>query len=104
MCCDPDGRLYVGSTADLERRLLRHRRDEAGWTRGRDPREFVHSECLASRAEAMRRKRSVKRGKTNRELRNRFGDRDGRAHPSTEGLPEEPSPIVRTHISRTNQP
>ena len=66
---NPEGRLYIGFTADLERRLQQHQEGKAGWTRGRGPWELVLSETFANRTEAMRRERSLKRGKANQELR-----------------------------------
>jgi putative endonuclease len=66
---NPEGRLYIGFTANLERRLQQHQEDKAGWTRGRGPWELVLSETFTNRTEAMRRERSLKRGKANHELR-----------------------------------
>ena len=59
---NPQGRLYVGSTFDLERRVLQHQGDEGGWTRGRGPWELVHYEHFHNRAEAMGRERELKSG------------------------------------------
>ena len=64
-----EGRLYIGSTSDLERRVRRHRNDEGGWTRGRGPWKLVHKGTFDSRAQAMKRERSLKSGRTNIELR-----------------------------------
>ena len=69
---NPQGRLYVGFTTDLERRLAQHRNDEGGWTRGRGPWELVHYATFADRVEALRHERNLKRGGTNQELRKRF--------------------------------
>ena len=66
------GRLYVGFTTDLERRVRQHKEGEGGWTRSRGPWELVHFESFATRAEAMQRERNLKRGKTNQELRERL--------------------------------
>ena len=67
-----EGRLYVGFTTDLERRVRQHQEDKGGWTSGRGPWELVHHESFSDRVEAMRRERNLKRGKTNQELRRRF--------------------------------
>jgi len=67
-----EGRLYVGFTTDLERRLRQHQQGEAGWTRGRGPWELALCEMFTDRAEAMRRERSLKSGKANQELRKHF--------------------------------
>ena len=67
-----EGRLYVGFTTDLERRVRQHQEDKGGWTSRRGPWELVHHESFSDRVEAMRRERNLKRGKTNQELRRRF--------------------------------
>ena len=67
-----EGRLYVGFTTDLDRRLCQHQQGEAGWTSGRGPWELVFCETFTDKAEAMRRERSLKSGKENQELRKHF--------------------------------
>ncbi|MFC1978130.1 GIY-YIG nuclease family protein [Chloroflexota bacterium] len=67
-----DGRLYIGFTTDLERRLAQHQEGEGGWTQERGPWELVHHERFDNRAEAMKRERNLKRGRQNMELRKRF--------------------------------
>ena len=69
---NPQGRLYVGFTTDLERRVGQHQAGEGGWTHSRGPWELVHFETFTRRAEALRRERDLKRGRTNQELRERF--------------------------------
>lgn len=66
---NPEGRLYIGFTADLERRVQQHQQGEGGWTRGQGPWELAHFETFDDRSEAMRRERKLKRGKLNQELR-----------------------------------
>ena len=66
---NPDGRLYIGFTADLEKRVRQHQENKGGWTRGRGPWELVQWETYDNRSEAMRRERKLKQGKTNKELR-----------------------------------
>ncbi len=68
-----EGRLYVGFTADLKRRMGQHRDNEGGWTRDKGPWELVFYEAFANRSEALRRERSLKRGRANQCLRIRFG-------------------------------
>jgi putative endonuclease len=70
---NPQGRLYVGFTTDLERRVCQHQAGEGGWTHSHGPRELVHFETFTTRPEALRRERNLKRGRTNQELRERFG-------------------------------
>jgi len=70
---NPAGRLYVGFTTDLERRLQQHQNGESRWTRGRGPWELVQVETFTHRVEALRRERALKGGKHNQELRKRYG-------------------------------
>ena len=66
---NPEGRLYIGFTTDLDTRVRQHQDGEGGWTRGRGPWKLVHHETFAKRREAMRRERSLKRGGANQALR-----------------------------------
>jgi putative endonuclease len=59
---NPAGRLYIGQTADLKRRLAEHERGFGGWTRQRGPWELILEETYANRSEAMRRERVLKSG------------------------------------------
>ncbi len=66
---NPEGRLYIGFTTDLDRRVSQHQDSDGGWTRGRGPWELVHHETFTGRAEAMHRERILKRGQANQDLR-----------------------------------
>jgi len=55
-----DGELYVGSAADVHRRLWRHNAGLVRSTRHRRPLALVYVEAHASRSEAMRRERHLK--------------------------------------------
>ena len=66
---NPQGRLYIGFTADLEKRVKQHQEGKAGWTRSRGPWVLTWSEAFEDRAEAMKRERRLKTGKSNQELR-----------------------------------
>jgi putative endonuclease len=66
---NPAGRLYIGQTADLERRLLQHQSGESRWTAARGPWELAHTEDFPTRAEAMAREKALKRGRLNEQLR-----------------------------------
>lgn len=68
-----DGRLYIGFTANLTKRVRQHQEGKGGWTRGRGPWELVYCETFTNRLEAIRRERKLKRGKPNQELRIRLG-------------------------------
>lgn len=57
-----DGTLYCGIALDVAARLAQHRAGKgAKYTRGRAPLELVYQEACASRSEALRRERAVKR-------------------------------------------
>lgn len=66
---NPQGRIYIGFTTHLEKRIQQHQQGEAGWTRARGPWKLVLCETFSDRSEAMRRERSLKKGKANQELR-----------------------------------
>ena len=79
---NPQGRLYVGFTEDIERRVKQHQENQGGWTRGKGPWELAYHEVFASRDEALRRERNLKRGEQNQELRNRLGPEAQKRRPS----------------------
>ena len=57
-----DGTLYTGWTDDLKKRLDAHNKGVGSrYTRARLPVELVHSEEFASKSEAMRRERAIKK-------------------------------------------
>jgi putative endonuclease len=72
---NPAGRLYVGQTSDLARRLEQHVNGESRWTRTYGPWTLVHKEEFASRAEAMAREKQLKSGRANQELRQKLEER-----------------------------
>ena len=67
-----EGRLYIGFTTNLEQRVRQHQEGEGGWTRSHGPWELVHYETFEARAEALKRERNLKRGRTNKKLREKF--------------------------------
>lgn len=57
-----DGTLYCGIALDVAARLAQHQEGKgAKYTRGRGPLELVYEETCASRPEALRRERLIKR-------------------------------------------
>ncbi|MCR4393965.1 MAG: GIY-YIG nuclease family protein [Dehalococcoidales bacterium] len=54
---NPHGQLYIGYTADLEKRLAHHLNGDSRWTRNRGPWSLVYSEEYSSRTEALKRER-----------------------------------------------
>ncbi len=80
---NPEGRLYIGFTADLDKRVRQHQEGKGGWTRNRGPWELAYRETFTDRSEAMHRERNLKRGKTNQELCVLLTKTTGRASPSS---------------------
>jgi putative endonuclease len=57
-----DGTLYCGIALDVEARLAQHQAGKgAKYTRGRAPLELVFQEACASKGQALRRERQLKR-------------------------------------------
>ena len=81
---NPEGRLYIGVTGDLERRMSRHQSGQAGWARTRGPWGVGHSEQHLDRVQAMRREQAVKSGGLNQRLRGRIERGAGGGGPSAE--------------------
>src|SRR5437763_4719252 len=58
-----NGRRYVGSCSDLERRLSEHNAGYSKATKHGTPWKLIHSEHLPNRADAIRRERYYKSGR-----------------------------------------
>ncbi|MPZ23972.1 MAG: GIY-YIG nuclease family protein [Dehalococcoidia bacterium] len=58
-----NGRLYTGSTNDLQRRLEEHNRGKSRYTRSAGPFELVYSEECDNRLAARRRELFLKSGR-----------------------------------------
>jgi putative endonuclease len=56
-----DGKFYTGCTADIEKRLAQHNNGMVRSTKARRPLKLVYWETFATRSEAMRRERRLKR-------------------------------------------
>ena len=57
-----DGTLYCGIALDVDARLAQHQAGKgAKYTRGRTPLALVFQEACASKGEALRRERQIKR-------------------------------------------
>ena len=62
-----DGTFYTGYTKDLERRMKLHMEGKgARYTKTHSPKKLVHFEEFGSRAEAMKRERTIKKLNHNR--------------------------------------
>ena len=59
-----DGSYYIGSTKDLDARVLHHNQGRSKYTRARRPWNLVYSEDFDSRSEAMAREREIKARKS----------------------------------------
>jgi putative endonuclease len=61
---DRDGTFYIGHTACLAERLLRHNEGRSRYTRTKIPWSLVYKEEYATRSEAIKRERELKRKKS----------------------------------------
>jgi len=69
-----DGKLYIGQTSNLERRLTLHNEGRIRSTRKRYPLRLIHFETYETRGRALKREKflkSIKSRDFKRELRNR---------------------------------
>lgn len=57
---EKDGRYYIGSTDDLEKRLVKHNRGYSRYTKGKGPFKLVYKEKFASRSDAKKREYYIK--------------------------------------------
>jgi len=71
------GKLYIGQSNSMERRLLEHQQGTARYTRGRGPWELMFTESYGNRAEAMRRERFLKSGQGREWLKGNLRSRAG---------------------------
>jgi len=74
---NPDGKFYIGQTADLKKRLREHNDPAYIFTRTtkrfRGPWKLVYSETLLSRAAALAREKALKSGQGRAWLKIRLG-------------------------------
>jgi len=69
LCSQKDGKLYIGYTDDLKRRLKRHRGGFVRATKNRRPLSLIHFEGFAHRNDAKRREMFLKGGNGRKELK-----------------------------------
>ncbi len=76
------GKFYIGQSEDPARRLAEHNHQRTPSTRNRGPWELVYTEEFATRAEASRRERALKKMKSHASTENLArasrSDREGR--------------------------
>ncbi|HDO25777.1 MAG TPA: GIY-YIG nuclease family protein [Nitrospirae bacterium] len=65
------GRSYIGSTNNLQNRLLRHNNNESKATKGKGPWELLYHEQYQTRSDAVKRERFFKSVEGRIELKNR---------------------------------
>jgi predicted GIY-YIG superfamily endonuclease len=74
---NPDGKIYIGQTADLAFRLRQHNDSRNKFTRTtkrfRGPWEIAHSEELVSRSAALTREKALKSGQGRAWLKSKLG-------------------------------
>ena len=73
-------RFYIGSTQDLQTRLLQHNAGASKATRHGVPWTLVHTEALPSRAEAVRKEKYYKTGRGRDELQAILAATSDRTH------------------------
>jgi putative endonuclease len=67
-----DGSYYVGSTQDIEERLLRHNQGRSNYTKHKRPWQLVYCEEHPDRSSAMRRENQIKRQKSKEAIETLF--------------------------------
>jgi putative endonuclease len=64
------GRFYIGHTENLTKRIFEHNNNRTPSIRNRGPWKLVHAEEYATRAEAARRERQIKKMKSRKWIEN----------------------------------
>jgi putative endonuclease len=64
-----DGKLYIGSTQDLKKRIEKHRKGYVTSTKNRRPLSLIYYESYISQRDAKRREMFLKGGKGRTELK-----------------------------------
>ena len=68
-----DGKMYVGFTNDLRKRLSQHNSGKSTYTKGRGPFEIIYYEACLLEEKARSRELYLKTGMGKRYLKNRLG-------------------------------
>jgi len=61
---DKDGSFYIGTTQNLDARILRHNQGRSKYTRTKRPWNLVYVEDYPDRSSAMKREYAIKRRKS----------------------------------------
>ncbi|HOK56386.1 MAG TPA: GIY-YIG nuclease family protein [bacterium] len=70
-----EGRIYIGQTEDIEKRLEYHNRGWSRYTKGKGEWEIVLKECYNSRKEAIKREKELKTGKGREYIKEKIKNR-----------------------------
>jgi len=65
-------KIYIGVTANLEKRLFAHNNLPKGWTKSFRPWIIVHSEAFDTKSEALKREKQLKSHQGREFIRNNF--------------------------------
>ena len=71
------GRMYIGQTSNLQRRLFEHLSGLSRYSRGRGPWNLILTEKYPTRAVAMAREKALKTGRGREYLKNIISGRAG---------------------------
>jgi putative endonuclease len=77
LCSQSSGKLYIGQTGDIKRRLKEHQTGLARYTHGKGPWELMFAEEYQTRSEAMARERFLKTGRGRVWLKEKINGRAG---------------------------
>ena len=66
---EKDGKLYIGSTPDLRRRIVKHNNGYVAATKNRRPLKLIYYESYLSQRDAKRRELFLKGGKGHSDLK-----------------------------------
>ncbi|MBU2539872.1 GIY-YIG nuclease family protein [Patescibacteria group bacterium] len=66
---DKNGRFYIGSTNNIQRRLLEHNTGKSRYTKSTIPFRLIYKEIYETRKEAVKRERALKSGQGRQSLK-----------------------------------
>jgi len=97
------GKLYIGHTSDLERRIREHNDPEVGrcrYTRKQQgPWRMIHSEPFSTRSEAMEREKYLKSGQGREWIRNHVAGLNRQSPPQADSSPARGATIPSAEFS-----
>ena len=72
-----DGKLYIGSTGDLEKRIKAHNSGKVRSTKGRRPLKLIYYESYLTKTEVRKRENFYKSGAGRKELKEKLEKMEG---------------------------